>query len=39
MRLIISFIGICRWRCWLRSLGGQGMDFGLCMAGAIIIHC
>ena len=25
MRLIISFIEICRWRCWLRNLGGDGM--------------
>ena len=25
MRLIISFIGIYRWRCWLRSLRGEGM--------------
>ena len=28
MRLIISFIGTCRWRCWLRSLGGKGWLLG-----------
>ena len=38
MRLTISFIGIYRWRCWLRSLGGEWMGLlGEIVAGAYLI--